>query len=155
MKSFFNYIYDANIIIIFIFAIKNMDKRWKTNKSSVYNIGYHIIWCPKYRRKILTGEIESRLRELLLFKSTENGWVIENMEIMPDYIHIFIKATPSDSISHIVSQLKGYTSFVLRNEFETIRRRLPSLWTRSFYVETIGHISESIIKKYIDDQKKH
>lgn len=74
-----------------------MDKRWKTNKSSVYDIGYHIIWCPKYRRKILTGEIESRLRELLLFKSTENGWVIENMEIMPDHIHIFIKATPSDS----------------------------------------------------------
>ena len=73
----------------------------------------------------------------------------------PDRIHIFIKATPSDSISHIVSQLKGYTSFVLRNEFETIRKRLPSLWTRSFYVETIGHISESVIKKYIDDQKKH
>lgn len=90
-----------------------------------------------------------------LFKSTENGWVIENMEIMPDHIHIFIKATPSDSISHIVSQLKGYTSFILRSEFETIRKRLPSLWTRSFYVETIGHISESVIKKYIDDQKKY
>lgn len=132
-----------------------MDKRWKTNESSIYNIGYHIIWCPKYRRKILTGEIESRLKELLLLKSTENGWTIENMEIMPDHVHIFIKATPSDSISHIVSQLKGYTSFVLRNEFETIRKRLPSLWTRSFYVETIGHISESVIKKYIDDQKKH
>lgn len=142
-------------MIILIFAIKNMDKRWKTNKSSVYDIEYHIIWCPKYRRKILTGEIESRLRELLLFKSTENGWVIENMEIMPDHIHIFIKATPSDSISHIVSQLKGYTSFILRNEFETIRKRLPSLWTRSFYVETIGYISESVIKKYIDDQKKY
>lgn len=123
--------------------------------SQVLEEGYHIIWCPKYRRKILTGEIESRLRELLLLKSTENGWIIENMEIMPDHIHIFIKATPSDSISHIVSQLKGYTSFVLRNEFETIRKRLPSLWTRSFYVETIGHISESVIKKYIDDQKKH
>ncbi len=103
----------------------------------------------------MTGEIESRLKELLLLKSTENGWTIEYMEIMPDHIHIFIKATPSDSISHIVSQLKGYTSFVLRNEFETIRKRLPSLWTRSFYVETIGHISESVIKKYIDDQKKH
>jgi putative transposase len=123
--------------------------------SQVLEEGYHIIWCPKYRRKILTGEIESRLRELLLFKSTENGWVIENMEIMPDHIHIFIKATPSDSISHIVSQLKGYTSFILRNEFETIRKRLPSLWTRSFYVETIGYISESVIKKYIDDQKKY
>ena len=131
-----------------------MDKRWKTNKSSVYNIGYHIIWCSKYRRNVLTGDIESRLKDLVIQKSNENGWFIENIEIMPDHLHLFIKATPSDSISHIVSQLKGYTSYVLRNEFELLRTRLPTLWTRSFYVETIGHISESVIKKYIDDQKR-
>lgn len=131
-----------------------MDKRWKTNKSSVYNIGYHIIWCSKYRRNVLTGDIKSRLKDLVIQKSNENGWSIENIEIMPDHLHLFIKATPSDSISHIVSQLKGYTSSVLRNEFELLRTRLPTLWTRSFYVETIGHISESVIKKYIDDQKR-
>lgn len=131
-----------------------MDKRWKTNKSSVYNIGYHIIWCSKCRRNVLTGDIESRLKDLVIQKSNENGWSIENIEIMPDHLHLFIKATPSDSISHIVSQLKGYTSSVLRNEFELLRTRLPTLWTRSFYVETIGHISESVIKKYIDDQKR-
>ena len=131
-----------------------MDKRWKTNKSSVYNIGYHIIWCSKYRRNVLTGDIESRLKDLVIQKSNENGWSIENIEIMPDHLHLFIKATPSDSISHIVSQLKGYTSSVLRNEFELLRTRLPTLWTRSFYVETIGYISESVIKKYIDDQKR-
>jgi len=131
-----------------------MDKRWKTNKSSVYNIGYHIIWCSKYRRNVLTGDIESRLKDLVIQKSNENGWSIENIEIMPDHLHLFIKATPSDSISHIVSQLKRYTSSVLRNEFELLRTRLPTLWTRSFYVETIGHISESVIKKYIDDQKR-
>lgn len=131
-----------------------MDKRWKTNKSSVYNIGYHIIWCSKYRRNVLTGDIESRLKDLVIQKSNENGWSIENIEIMPDHLHLFIKATPSDSISHIVSQLKEYTSSVLRNEFELLRTRLPTLWTRSFYVETIGHISESVIKKYIDDQKR-
>lgn len=131
-----------------------MDKRWKTNKSSVYNIGYHIIWCSKYRRNVLTGDIESRLKDLVIQKSNENGWSIENIEIMPDHLHLFIKTTPSDSISHIVSQLKGYTSSVLRNEFELLRTRLPTLWTRSFYVETIGHISESVIKKYIDDQKR-
>lgn len=131
-----------------------MDKRWKTNKSSVYNIGYHIIWCSKYRRNVLTGDIESRLKDLVIQKSNENGWSIDNIEIMPDHLHLFIKATPSDSISHIVSQLKGYTSSVLRNEFELLRTRLPTLWTRSFYVETIGHISESVIKKYIDDQKR-
>ena len=131
-----------------------MDKRWKTNRNSVYNIGYHIIWCPKYRRKVLYGNIEIRLKEILVSKAEENGWSIEKIECMPDHIHIFIKVTPSDSISHIVSQLKGYSSSVLRKEFPELKKRLPTLWTRSFYVETIGHISEETIKKYIENQKK-
>lgn len=130
-----------------------MDKRWKTNKNSVYNIGYHIIWCPKYRRNILYGNIETRLKELLILKSKENGWSLEKIECMPDHIHIFIKGTPSDSISHIVSQLKGYSSSILRKEFPDLKKRLPTLWTRSFYVETVGCISEDTIKKYIENQK--
>lgn len=131
-----------------------MDERWKTNASCIYNVSYHIIWCPKYRRKLLTGEVEERLKELFESKSTENGWKIEKMEVMPDHVHIFIKATPSDSIAHIVSQLKGYTSFMLRNEYPHLKSKLPTLWTRSYYVETIGHISEQSIIKYIQDQKK-
>ena len=130
-----------------------MDKRWKTNEGCVYNIGYHIIWCPKYRRKVLVNGIDERCKELLLEKSAENGWEIEKMEVMPDHVHIFLKATPSDSIAHIVSQLKGYTSFNLREEFPLLKSKLPSMWTRSYYVETIGHISEQTISKYIEEQK--
>lgn len=130
-----------------------MDSRWKTNKGCVYNIGYHIIWCPKYRRKVLTNHIDERCKELLLEKAAENGWEIENMEIMPDYVHIFIKGSPSDSIAHIVSQLKGYTSYMLRNEFPSLKTRLPNMWTRSYYVETIGHINEATIRRYIEEQK--
>ena len=84
----------------------------------------------------------------------ENGWDVSKLEIMPDHIHLFIKATPSDSIAHIVSQLKGYTSYILRLEFPHLKQRVPTLWTRSYYVETIGHISEKTILKYIEDQKK-
>lgn len=131
-----------------------MDKRWKTNEGCVYNIGYHIIWCPKYRRKVLVNGIDERCKELLLEKSAENGWEIEKMEVMPDHVQIFLKATPSDSIAHIVSQLKGYTSFNLREEFPLLKSKLPSMWTRSYYVETIGHISEQTISKYIEKQKK-
>jgi putative transposase len=130
-----------------------MNNRWKSSKHAVYNCAYHIIWCPKYRRKVLTGDIELRLKELIYQKSEEHGWIVENMEVMPDHIHIFIKATVVDAPVFIVSQLKGYTSFVLRNEFPKLKSRLPTLWTRSYYCETIGHISESTIKKYIDDQK--
>ena len=141
------------LFISFVPQFTFMDNRWKTNIGCVYNIGYHIIWCPKYRRKILTGEIETRCKELLLERTNVNGWQIEKLEVMPDHIHLFIKATPSDSIAHIVSQLKGYTSFILRKEFPILKTRLPNLWTRSYYVETIGHISEHTIAKYIEEQK--
>lgn len=71
-----------------------MDERWKTSPGCVYNVSYHIIWCPKYRRKVLIGEVETRLKELLLERSKENGWEIKKMEVMPDHVHIFIKTTP-------------------------------------------------------------
>lgn len=130
-----------------------MDTRWAKSSHANYNCTYHFIWCPKYRRKVLIYGVDIRLKELLIEKAIEHGWTIEKMEIMPDHVHIFIKTTPNDSPVFIISQLKGYTSFVLRKEFEWLKSRLPTLWTRSYYVECIGHISEDIIKKYIEDQK--
>lgn len=130
-----------------------MDDRWKSSKHAVYNCAYHLIWCPKYRRKVLVDGIDTRLKELLNEKASEHGWVIEKMEVMPDHVHIFIKATCNDAPVFIVSQLKGYTSFNLRKEYQILRSKLPTLWTRSYYVETIGHISETTVKKYIEDQK--
>lgn len=129
-------------------------KRWKTSSSAVYNLGYHMIWCPKYRRKVLTGNIETRLKELLTEKAKELSVEIETIEVMPDHVHLFVKAKPVDAPHFIIGQLKGYTSFVLRNEFPELKSRLPTLWTRSYYVESAGHISESTVKKYIEDQKK-
>lgn len=119
----------------------------------VYNLAYHIIWCPKYRKKVLVGDIEKRLKELLLQKAKENDWQIDNMEVMPDHVHIFIKTTPSDSPALVAAQLKGFTSNQLRKEFTCLRSKLPTLWTRSYYAESVGHISEDTIKKYIDEQK--
>lgn len=131
-----------------------MNNRWKSSKHAVYNCAYHLIWCPKYRRKVLVDQVDVRLKELLLQKADEHGWVIEKMEVMPDHVHIFIKATTHDAPVYIVSQLKGFTSFMLRKEFPKVKSRIPTLWTRSYYCETIGHISEKTVKKYIDDQKK-
>ena len=130
-----------------------MRTRWQTNKGSVYNVAYHIIWCPKYRRPVLVDDVAVRLKILLYEQAAKYGWIIEAMEVMPDHLHVFIKANPIDPVARIVAQLKGYTSHVLRNEFSHLRTKLPTLWTRSYYVETIGHISESTIKKYIEDQK--
>ena len=128
--------------------------RYTCSGHSVYNIGYHIIFCPKYRRKVLEGLIERRLKELLLEKAADLGVTIEEMEVMPDHVHLFIKAGPTIPVHHIVNQLKGFSSVELRREFPALKSRLPSLWTRSYYVETIGHISEETVRRYIEDQKK-
>lgn len=128
--------------------------RWTTSNKAVFNIGYHLIWCPKYRRKVLVGNIEQRLKELLIEKSKEHGLTIEKMEIMPDHVHIFIKANPTNPPHWIVQQLKGYTSRVLREELPQLKTRLPTLWTRSYYCESVGHISEKVVLKYIEEQKK-
>lgn len=128
-------------------------KRWKTSNTTVYNIGYHLIWCPKYRRKVLTGDIKKRLTILLKEKATDVGIDIKKMEIMLDHVHLFVKASPIDSPHYIVQQLKGYTSRSLRDEFKELRRKLPTLWTRSYYCESVGNISEETIKKYIENQK--
>jgi len=128
-------------------------QRWTKSNTSIHNVAYHLIWCPKYRRKVLDGKVEKRLRQLLKQKAKENGWVIDTMEIMPDHVHIFVKANPVASPHWIVQQFKGYTSNILRKEFPELKSKLPTLWTRSYYCESVGHISEDTIKKYIEDQK--
>jgi putative transposase len=128
-------------------------ERWKHSNTTVYNLGYHLIWCPKYRRKVLVGEVEEHLRTLLIDKAKEIEVEIIEMEIMPDHVHLFVKGRPTDSPHFIVQQFKGYTSHVLRKEHPELKSRLPTLWTRSYYVESVGHISEQTIRKYIEEQK--
>jgi len=128
-------------------------QRWTKSKTSVHNVAYHLIWCPKYRRAILTGKVEQRLKQLLKQKAKENAWKIETMEIMPDHVHVFVKANPVASPHWIIQQFKGYSSNILRKEFPHLKSKLPTLWTRSYYCESVGHISEDTIKKYIEEQK--
>lgn len=128
-------------------------ERWKHSNKTVYNLGYHLIWCPKYRRKVLVGDVEKHLRKLLVEKAKEIEVEIIQMEILPDHIHLFVKGRPIDSPHFIVQQFKGYTSHVLRKEHPELKSRLPTLWTRSYYVESVGHISEQTIRKYIEEQK--
>jgi putative transposase len=130
-----------------------MNARWTTSNKAVFNIGYHLIWCTKYRRKLLSGEIEIRLKELLRTKAEEMGVVIATMEVMPDHVHLFVKASPVDSPHFIVQQFKGPTSRVLRKEFPSLRSRVPTVWTRSYYCESVGHISAETVERYIEEQK--
>ena len=129
--------------------------RYSASKTCVYNIGYHLIWCTKYRRKVLSPKIELRLKELIRKKAEEIEVEIEEMETMPDYIHIFVKSKPTYSPHFIVQQFKGYSSRILREEFAELRSRLPSLWTRSYFCESVGCISADTIIRYIENQKNN
>lgn len=130
-----------------------MNARRTHSNKAIYNIGYHIIWCPKYRRKVLVDQIEVRLKELLIEISSAINCHIETMEVMPDHVHIFIKCSPVHSPHYVVQQLKGKSSHILREEFPHLKTRLPTLWTRSYYCESVGHISAATTKKYIEEQK--
>lgn len=130
-----------------------MPKGYLTSQTCVHFMGYHFVWCPKYRRKVLVGHIAKRTEELIRQKAKELNCKIIALEIMPDHIHLFIQGTPQISPNSLIGQIKGYTSRVLRKEYKELRTRLPTLWTRSYFVSTHGHISDKMIEKYIEEQK--
>lgn len=119
----------------------------------VYLNQYHVIFCPKYRRKVLVGDIEKDLREIFYEVAKENDVEIKALEIMPDHVHMFISFDPRQHIHKVIQQFKGRSSRILREKYPSLKSRLPSLWTRSYFCCTIGHISEEAIKKYIESQK--
>lgn len=129
--------------------------RYSVSKTCVYNLGYHLIWCTKYRRKVLSPKIELRLKGLIREKAEELEVEIMEIETMQDYIHIFVKSKPTYSPHFIVQQFKGYSSRILREEFAELRSRLPSLWTRSYFCESVGCVSADTIIRYIENQKNH
>ena len=102
----------------------------------VYSCKYHVVWCPKYRRKVLTDGVDIRLKELLLSYAANMNVDILEMEIMPDHVHLLVEVDPQYGIHKTVKALKGYTSKVLRDEFPTLRTRMPALWTNSYFVST-------------------
>lgn len=130
-----------------------MDTRYSTKKPSVFSLEYHFVWCTKYRRDVLKDEMVVRLKELLFEKAEEQGWEIKELEIKPDHVHIFIAATGNDAPNYIVSQLKAYSHSILKKELPKYRSRIATLWTRSYYVQSVGRVSKSLVRKYIEEQK--
>jgi putative transposase len=125
--------------------------------SAVYNINYHIVWCPKYRRGILKDKVEEFLKSCLQTICETKKWKLLEMEVMPDHIHIFISAPPFDAPTDIVKVLKGVTARRLFMEFPQLKKKLwkGSLWSPSYYVGTAGHVSAETIKRYIEEQKSN
>src|SRR6516162_2301677 len=127
--------------------------RYVKNAGAVFNLSYHIVFCPKYRRKVLVGEVEQKLKHILCATAQQYGVLIETMEVMPDHVHLFVTADPTRCVAEIVNRLKGASSRILRQEFPHLKSRLPTLWSRSYYAGTVGQVSEATVKKYIANQK--
>jgi len=126
---------------------------YKSNNNVVYSCKYHVVWCPKYRRKVLVGAIDTRLKELIHQVCNEIQAEIIELEIMPDHVHLLMNVDPQFGIHKAVKLIKGRTSHHLRKEFKELTTRLPSLWTNSYFVSTVGGAPLSVIKQYIEDQK--
>ena len=126
---------------------------YKSNKNVVYSCKYHVVWCPKYRRKVLVNGVDERLKELIEEVCCENRIDVIEMEIMPDHVHLLMEVDPQFGLHKAVKLIKGRTSHVLREEYPWLRSRLPSLWTNSYFVSTVGGAPLSVIKQYIENQK--
>jgi len=127
---------------------------FKFNKNIVYSCKYHVIWCPKYRRRVLKDGVDVRLKEILLSIAKEIMVEILEMEIMPDHVHLLVEIDPQFGVHKAVKRFKGASSRYLRQEFPHLKSRLPTLWTNSYFVATVGGAPLDVIKQYIQNQKE-
>jgi putative transposase len=126
---------------------------YKHSKHHIYLLNYHLIWCPKRRKKVLVNKVKDRLKQIIEKKADDLNIEIIAFEIMPDHIHIFISSYPTIPVHKIVKEFKGVSSNILRKEFPYLLK-MPSLWTHSYFVSTAGNVSSETIKKYIEAQTK-
>ena len=127
--------------------------KYQSNHNVVYSCKYHVVWCPKYRRSVLIDGVDVRLKELIKETCDQLNVEIIEMEIMPDHVHILMEVAPQFGIHKAVKSLKGYTSKILREEFPYLRTKMPTLWTNSYFVSTVGGAPLEVIKQYIENQK--
>lgn len=140
----------------------------RRSKNVVYRCEYHVVWCPKYRRPVLTsddpavqnpplegdpGPVDARLKQIITEYAHEVGAIISEFEVMPDHVHLLVSVDPSYGIGKFVRMAKGRTSRLLRAEFPSLKRRIPTLWTTSYFVATVGGAPLETVKKYIADQR--
>lgn len=126
---------------------------FKSNRNVVYRCTYHVVWCPKYRRGVLVDGVDDRLKEVINEVALEKGAEVIELEVMPDHVHLLVGVDPQFGVHKLVKLMKGRSSRYLRDEFPVLRSRLPSLWTNSYFVATVGGAPLSVVKGYIECQK--
>ncbi len=126
---------------------------YQTTRSATYACEYHIIWCTKYRRSVLSSDIQKRFKEFVIASEEKYGFNVRALETMPDHIHLLISIPPTEAVGVMIGKLKGMTAKVLREEFPHLKSRLPNLWTRSYFVASTGGVTLQALKQYVENQK--
>ena len=135
--------------------IINLPKEYQYVNNIRYSGQYHVIFCPKYRRKVLVNGVDECLLQLLHEKQDEFGYKLYSTEVMSDHVHLRIEIPPDQSVCSIIGKIKAYTSHVLREKFPELKSRLPTLWTRSYFVSSVGNVSLKEIETFVEEQKNH
>lgn len=130
----------------------------RSNNNITYRCNYHVVWCPKYRRRVITdsaehGGVDTRLKAIIREVCLERNATIIEMETMPDHVHLLVSVDPQYGIHRLVKQIKGRSSRLLRQEFPTLKSRLPTLWTNSYFVATTGGATLEVIRRYVENQR--
>ena len=126
---------------------------FKSNRHVSYSCKYHVVFCPKYRRKVLVDGVDIRLKEIIYQVATEWSCEVMELEVMPDHVHILCEVDPQFGVHKFVRRVKGRSSRLLRQEFPQLKSKLPTLWTNSYFVSTVGGAPMAILKQYIEAQK--
>ncbi len=126
---------------------------YKTNRNVSYSCKYHVVFCPKYRRQVLGEQIAKRLEQIIREVCSEHESEVLSLDIQPDYVHLLVECDPQFGIHRLVRYIKGRSSRYLRQEFPSLKRRLPTLWTNSYFVSTVGGAPLAVIRQYIENQK--
>ena len=133
--------------------MKEFKINYKSNKNIVYSCKYHVIFCPKYRRKVLINGVDTKLKVIIKEVCTANKVDLLELEIMPDHVHILIEVDPQLGAHLVIKRIKGRSSRILRKEFKWLCSKLPTLWTNSYFITTLGEAPLQIVNQYIESQK--
>jgi putative transposase len=129
------------------------ENSFKSNRHVSYSCKYHVVFCPKYRRKVLVEGVDIRLKEIIDQVATELSCEVMELEVMPDHVHILCEVDPQFGVHKFVRRVKGRSSGLLRQEFPQLKSKLPTLWTNSYFVSTVGGAPNAILKQYLEAQK--
>ena len=133
--------------------LSNLKKIYRLSGEIVYSCQYHVLFCSKWRRKVLTGQVAEHLRALVEEKQEEFGYHLTGIDVSQDHVHLLLEISPNESVCSVVKKIKGHTSHVLRGTYPELRSRIPTLWTRVSLISSMGNVALNDIEAFLEEQR--